>query len=144
MNWRSVLMFLLLLWITAEYRTKLKKLFIWTTKSGGTQHLKHIKCTWLFISNCNNISDILDWTWFLHYFWLQESFNNKRKNLWTRKNIFNLANTQSSYEESLKEKLHTFIGMCSLFNWFNMQIMNLCHRWHRRIHNPLKYLKWNV
>ena len=51
----------------------------------------------------------------------RNSFNNKRKN-------FNLANTQSSYEESLKEKLHTFIGMCSLFNWFNMQIMNLCHR----------------
>ena len=24
--------------ITAEYKTKLKKLFIWTTKSGRTQH----------------------------------------------------------------------------------------------------------
>ena len=32
--------FLLLLWITSENRTKLKKLFIWTTKSGGTQHYR--------------------------------------------------------------------------------------------------------
>ena len=30
--------FPLLLWITAENRTKLKKLFISTTKSGRTQH----------------------------------------------------------------------------------------------------------
>ena len=63
--------FPLLLWITAESRTKLMKLFIWTTKSSGTQHQKQTNCTWLFISNCNNVSDILDWTWFLHYFWLQ-------------------------------------------------------------------------
>ena len=49
------------------------------------------------------------------------------------KNLFNPANTQSSSEESLKEKHHTFIGMCSLFTWFNMQILNLCHR---HIHNP--------
>ena len=26
------------MWFTAENRTKLKKLFIWTTKLGGTQH----------------------------------------------------------------------------------------------------------
>ena len=64
--------FLLLLWITAENRTKLKKSFVWTTKSGGTQHHKHTNCTWLFISNCSNVSDILEWTWFQHYFWLQE------------------------------------------------------------------------
>ena len=33
-------------------------------------------------------------------------------------NLFNPANTQSSSEESLKEKWHVFIGMCSLFTWF--------------------------
>ena len=66
-------LFPLLLWIAVENRTKLKKLFIWATKSGGTQHHKHANCTWLlFIGNCSNISNILDWTWFLHYFWLQE------------------------------------------------------------------------
>ena len=42
--------FPLLLWITAENRTKLKKLYIWNTKSGGTQHHKHTNCTWLFSS----------------------------------------------------------------------------------------------
>ena len=31
------------------------------------------------------------------------------------KGFFNLANTKSSSEESLKEKRHTFMGMCSLF-----------------------------
>ena len=44
------------------------------------------------------------------------------------KNFFNLANTQSSSEESLKGKRYAFIGMCFLFTWFNMQILNLCHR----------------
>ena len=78
--------FSLFLWITAENRTKLKKLFIWTTKSGGAQHQTHTKCTWLFMSNYNNASDILDWAWFLHYFWLQlNSFTNKLKNLWSSK-----------------------------------------------------------
>ena len=60
------------------------------------------------------------------------------------KNFFNPANTQSSSEESYKRKSYTFIGMCSLFTWFNLQILNLCHRWHRRIHIPLKYLKWSL
>ena len=71
--------FLLLLWITAEHGTKLKKLLIRTTKLGGTQQHKHINCTWLFISNYNNVSDNLDWTWFLHYFWLQEFIQQKTK-----------------------------------------------------------------
>ena len=37
--------------------------------------------------------------------------------------------------------------MCFLFTWFNMQILNFqyaSHRWHSRIYNPLKYLKWSV
>ena len=33
----------------------------------------------------------------------------------------------SSFEQSLKEKRKTFIGMCTLSTWFNMQILNLCH-----------------
>ena len=41
------------------------------------------------------------------------------------KNSFDPANTQSSSEESLKEKRRIFIGMCSLFTWFNMHILNL-------------------
>ena len=124
----------LLLWITAENRTKLKKLFIWTTKSGATQHHKHSNCTWLFIRNFNNAIDILDWTWFVHSSIsdCRNSFNNKLKNLWTSRK-FLLS------EESLKGKRHMFIGMCSLFTRLNMQIVNLCHRWHGRILKPLKY-----
>ena len=58
----------LLLWITAESRTKLKKLFIWTTKLGGAQHHKQTAPDYPSAT----ASDILDWTWYLHYFWLQE------------------------------------------------------------------------
>ena len=36
---------------------------------------------------------------------------------------------KSSSEESLKVKCHTFIDMCSIFTWFNMQVLNLYHRW---------------
>ena len=35
--------------------------------------------------------------------------------------------TESSSEESLKEKHHVLIGMCSFFTWLNMQIPNLRH-----------------
>ena len=74
----------LLLWIIAENRTKLKKLFIWTTKSGGTQRHKHTNCTLLFISNCNNAM-----IWTEHYFCIisdfRNYFNKKRKNLWRNK-----------------------------------------------------------
>ena len=49
----------LLLRITAENRAKPNNLFVWAKKPGGTQHRKHTNCTWLFISNCNNASDIL-------------------------------------------------------------------------------------
>ena len=135
-----IICFPLFSWIKAEHRTKLKKLFIWTRKSGGTQHHKHTNCTWLFISNCNNVNDILDWTLFLHYFWLQEFTIHYEQ----AKKFFHAANTQSSSVESLKEKRHAFIGMCFLFTWFNMQILNLCNGCYRRIHNPLKYLKWSV
>ena len=51
--------FPLLLWITVENQTNLKKSFILTPKSGGIQHHKRTNCTLLFISNCNNVSDIL-------------------------------------------------------------------------------------
>ena len=136
--------FPLLLWITAENITKLKKLFNWTTKSGGTQHYENINCTRLFISNYNNASDILNWTWFLNYIWFQEFSQQQTKKLINKQKFLSPANTQSPSEESLKEKRHTFIGMCSLFTCFNMQILNLCHRWHRCIHKPLWYLKWRV
>ena len=61
----------------------------------------------------------------------------------TNLKTYEQANTQTSSKESLKEKRLTFPISDSLFTWFNMQILNLCHRWHRRIQNPLKYLKWS-
>ena len=57
-----IIFFPLLLWIPSKHRTKLKELFIWIAKSGRTQYHKQTNkqtnCTWLFISNCNNASDI--------------------------------------------------------------------------------------
>ena len=98
--------FPLLLRISAENRINLK-LFIWTTELGGTQQTnkqtnKQTNCTWLataiilviywaerdfcIISDCRN------------------SFNNKFKNLFTSKKLFNPAKIQSPPAESLKEK----------------------------------------
>ena len=108
-----------------------------------TQHHKQTNCTWLFISNCNNVSDVLNWTWFLHYFWhflIISAGIHSTTNLKTyeqSKNFFN-PEIQSLSEESLKEKRKRFVGMCSLFTWFNMQILNLCRRWHRCIQNHLE------
>ena len=78
-NYFLLTFFPLLLWITVENRTRLRKLFIWTSKSGETPHHKHTNCIWLFKSNCNNASDILGWAWFLHYSDCRSSFNNKLK-----------------------------------------------------------------
>ena len=60
-----------LLWITAGNRTWRNYLF---ELQNQVEHntINTQNYTWLFISNCNNVSDILDWTWFLHYFWLQK------------------------------------------------------------------------
>ena len=38
-----IIFFPLLVWITGENRTKMNKLFIWTTKSGRAQHLRKNK-----------------------------------------------------------------------------------------------------
>ena len=46
-----------------------------------------------------------------------------------KKVVFDPANAQPSSKKFLKEKRHTFIGMCSIFTQFSMQILNLlCHR----------------
>ena len=77
--------FPLLLWITTENRTKLKKLFIWTTKSGETQH--HKQKTAPDCSSETAIMLLIFWT--EHDFCIicdcKKSFNNKLKNLWTSK-----------------------------------------------------------
>ena len=89
----------LLLRITAENRAKPNNFFIWANKPGRTQHRKHKNCTWLFISNCNNASDILGWTWFLHYFWLQE---------FIQKKIFKTISKQTNKQtNSLTQKIHS-------------------------------------
>ena len=130
--------------ITGEKRTKLKKkLFIWTTKSGETQHNKHTKCTkWLFISNFNNVNDVSDSGWFLHHFWLQEFI--QKQTYEPAEKFFDTVNTQSSCDDFLEENRDTFIVMSSFFTWFIIQILNLCHRWHRHIHNTRKYLKQSI
>ena len=54
------------------------------------------------------------------------------------------ANTQSSSEEPSSKNVKRLL-VCVPFSLVsNMQILYLCHRRHRRIHNPLKYLKWSV
>ena len=70
--------------------------------------------------------------WTEHYFCIISDFRNYfKKNVKIyeeTKNFFNPANTHSSSEETLKEKRYKFIDMCSLFTWFNMEILNVCHR----------------
>ena len=98
--------------------------------SGGTQYHKHTNFTGLFwteydfciFSDCRN------------------SFNHK---FMKRQKISLIQQIQSLHLKNTL-KPHMFIGMCSPFLWLHMQILNLCHRWHRCFHNPLKYLKWSV
>ena len=47
--------------------------------------------------------------------------------IYEQEKILLTLQTESSSEESLKEKRHVFIGMCSFFTWLNMQIPNLRH-----------------
>ena len=137
--------FHLLLWITAAYRTKV---FIGITKSGGVQHHKKNK----LYSICNNASDIFELNVFSALFLITSLFHSKT-NLKTYyeqvKKFFNPPNTQSLSEDCVSlpwTKNLKRLCMCCLFTWFNMQILKY---WiyvmdDRRIHNPLKYLKWSV
>ena len=69
------------LWNVAKNRTKLKKLFIGTRKSG------HTHCSWLFLGSCNNPSNILDWIRFLYYFWLQGFIPQQAQKLMNKQKI---------------------------------------------------------
>ena len=61
------------------------------------------------------------WPFITWLFWAERDFciisdcRDLFNNFWASKKKINLTNTQSSSEESLKEKRHTVIGMCSLF-----------------------------
>ena len=90
-----------LLWITTENRTKLKKLYIRTTKSGGAQHHKHTNFTW--ISSATPVMLVIFWTEreLCIISDCRNSFSNKLKTYEQAKNLFNPADTQSSSEESL-------------------------------------------
>ena len=112
-----------------ENTTKLKKLFIWTTKSGGADTTNtqaapdYSSATAILVIFGLNVISALPLIVRIH-----STINLKANE--RVKNFFNPTNTQSSFEESLKEKRHAFIGMSSLFIWLNMQILNLCHRCH--------------
>ena len=126
-------------WIVVENRTKLKKLLIWTTKSGGTQTLQTYK---LHLTISTALVLVTFWT--KYDFCIIFYCRNKLKTSERAKRFFNPANAQSSSEKSPKEKRHTVIGLYSLCTRFNIQMLNLCHKWHKRIQNPLKYLRWSV
>ena len=130
--------FPLLLWITAENRTEFNNLFIWTTKSGGTQHHKQINCSWLLIGNCNKTCNGYGLNLISTLFPIAGMHSTTNLKIYGQaKNFFYPANVHSPSEETIKEKRKTFIGMCSHSTWFNMQILNLC------MHNHLKYQKWS-
>lgn len=110
-----------------------------TTKSGGIQHKLQL-----------SIHQQLPWRYYglsviSALFLIARIYSTTNLETYEQaKNFFNLTKTQYLSEKSLKEKCHKFIGMCSFYTWFNMQVLNLCHRLHSRIHNPLKYLKWSA
>ena len=112
----------------AEYNTTKKK----KKKKKKKQH-----CIWIFISNYNNASDIFELNETSGLSLIAGIHSTNLKTHERANNFFNPTNTQSSSEESLKEKRKMFIGMCSLSHTEFMS-------WHRRIHNPLKYLKWSI
>ena len=78
------------------------------------------------MSNCNNAGDIFGLNVISALFLIAGIYpTTNLKTYEQAKDFSNATNTKSSSDESLKEKRQTFIGMCSLFTWFNMQI--LCH-----------------
>ena len=99
--------FPLLLWITAENRTKLNKLFNYLSElQNQAEHNIKNKQTSPDYPSATAIILLIFWT---ERDFCRNSFNNKLKNLWTTKNFHKPANTHSSSEEFLndthKEKL---------------------------------------
>ena len=130
--WLLVSFFSFPLSIVGENRPKLKKLFnLNSRRRWRAQYLRYTEYTYYFlIGNCSNTSD----------FWTKDnlcfisdcrnSFDCKLKSLSEQLIIFyNPSNTLSSSDESVQIKHfkhHTFIGMCSLFAWLNLRILNFC------------------
>ena len=56
--------------------------------------------------NCNIVSDILDWTWFLHYFWLQEFI---QQQTWRFMNKKKISLTQQIRSLHLKNPLRKYV-----------------------------------
>ena len=99
-------------------------------------YLGYKKANGIFEERSNLCLIVLLISFFPLLLWITtENIKNFKKK--KAKNFFNTANTQSSPEVSPKEKCKTFIGMCSLFTWLNMQILSLCYRRDRHIQNHL-------
>ena len=73
--------------------------------------------------------------WTEDHFWFisdcRDSFNCKLKKLINEHvtTFYSLSNALCSFDEPVQIKNfkhHTFIDLCSLFTWFNLQILNFC------------------
>ena len=69
----------------------------------------------------------------LFNFWLREFIKKQTQKVYTLANIYfcSLSNALCSSDKSVQIKNfkhHTFIGMCSLFTWSNLQIMNSVYK----------------
>ena len=125
--------FSLSLWLPRENRAKLKKLVNLKSRlEWEAQYPRYSKCTdYFLISKCSDTS----------YFWSEDNFcfisdcrnsmNCKLEKAHDEQIIifYSPSNAFCSSGESawIKHfKRHTFIGICSLFNWFNPQILIFC------------------
>ena len=125
-------------WIPAENRAKLKKLFnVNSWLSWGVHYPRYTEYTYYFlISNCHSFLTIIQvilWTEDNFYFifdW-KNLFNCKLKKLIHRQIIIFYSPSNALYlsEEFVQVKHFkppTFIAMCSLFTWFDLPILNFC------------------
>ena len=112
-----------LLWITAGNRTWRNYLF---ELQNQVEHntINTQNYTWLFISNCNNVGDILDWTWFLHFFWLQEFIQQQTSRLMNKKEI---SLTQQIRSLHLKNPLRKYVIRLLLCVPFSLG--SICKYW---------------
>ena len=119
--------------VSDHFTTLRSKGLIWRVDWDGehntpdTQNTRFI----FFISNCNNASNFWTEGNFCIISDCRNSFDYKLKNFISEQIIifYSSLNAVCSFDKSVQIKSfkhHTFISMCSLFTWFNLQILNLC------------------
>ena len=121
------------LWFQEKIEPSWRNYFIWTPDWGGEHSTQDTQNALLIFLSAITVMQVTFWVAgnFCFIYDCRSSFNGKLRQLKSEQIIifYSLSNALCSSDKSVQIKHckhQTFIGMCSLFTLFNLQILNFC------------------